>query len=88
MGFTASRADAEIWIRKNDQGTGYKYIATHVDDVNIVSKDPKVHMENIARHFPTKKGRRTPIIMFGQQPNSIRNSTNSTNLVIKIFRKD
>ena len=38
MGFFPSKAEEDIWMRKN--GNVYEYIATYVDDICIVAKDP------------------------------------------------
>ena len=39
MGFTPSKAEADIWMRQN--GDVYEYIASYVDDLAIASKDPE-----------------------------------------------
>ena len=39
MGFTPSRADPDIWIRK--RGDHYEYVAVYVDDLLIASKTPQ-----------------------------------------------
>jgi hypothetical protein len=38
MGFTPSKAEADIWIRQNNDL--YEYIAVYVDDLLIAAKDP------------------------------------------------
>jgi hypothetical protein len=38
MGFQASYAEPDIWMRKN--GDIYEYIAVYVDDLAIAAKDP------------------------------------------------
>jgi hypothetical protein len=38
MGFTPSKAEADIWMREND-GL-YEYIAVYVDDLLIAARDP------------------------------------------------
>ena len=38
MGFSQSRAEDDIWIRRN--GDVYEYMAIYVDDICIVAKDP------------------------------------------------
>jgi hypothetical protein len=47
MGFVASRADQDVWLRKRDDGSGYEYICTHVDDFTIFAKDPWSYMRGI-----------------------------------------
>ena len=39
MGFTPSKAEADIWMRAN--GNVYEYIASYVDDLCIAAKDPE-----------------------------------------------
>ena len=39
MGFFISRADNDVWMRRN--GDVYEYIAVYVDDLAIVAKDPQ-----------------------------------------------
>ena len=39
MGFTQSKADSDVWMRRN--GNLYEYIAVYTDDLAITSKDPK-----------------------------------------------
>jgi hypothetical protein len=39
MGFAPSKAEPDIWMRKN--GDIYEYIAVYVDDLAIAAKDPK-----------------------------------------------
>jgi Reverse transcriptase (RNA-dependent DNA polymerase) len=38
MGFTPSKAEADIWMRQNNDL--YEYIAVYVDDLLIAAKDP------------------------------------------------
>ncbi|KAL7563771.1 hypothetical protein ACA910_020455 [Epithemia clementina (nom. ined.)] len=40
MGFSPSKADSDIWIKKVSVGSCYEYIAVYVDDLAIASKDP------------------------------------------------
>jgi hypothetical protein len=40
MGFQSSRADQDLWWRKSPHYKGYDYLATQVDDVICVGKDP------------------------------------------------
>jgi hypothetical protein len=39
LGFTPSMVEEDIWMK--DMGDHYKYIAVCIDDLLIVSKDPK-----------------------------------------------
>jgi len=40
MGFTPSRAEGDIWMRKSEDGKIYEYIAVYVDDLAIAARDP------------------------------------------------
>eukprot|EP00957_Ditylum_brightwellii_P178420 13590377-Ditylum_brightwellii.AAC.1 len=51
MGFTPSIADQDLWIHKSEEYNGYDNIATHVDDLIIVSKNPLKYMNYIEQHF-------------------------------------
>ena len=51
MGFEPTRADQDLWIRRSDDYDGYDYIATHVDDLIIVSKDPSQYMSQLEQQF-------------------------------------
>ena len=52
MGFRPSRADPDLWIRMDDDETYYEYIATHVDDLIIASKNPDRYIENSRKTIP------------------------------------
>ena len=41
LGFVPSLAEASIYIRKSPTSDHYKYIATYVDDLSIIMKDPQ-----------------------------------------------
>jgi hypothetical protein len=45
MGFTPSKAEADIWMR--DCGDHYEYIACYVDDLMIVSKNPQTIIDSL-----------------------------------------
>jgi Reverse transcriptase (RNA-dependent DNA polymerase) len=48
MGFTPSLADADIWMREQDDH--YEYITCYVDDLMIVSRDPKAIIDALTAH--------------------------------------
>ena len=54
MGFTQCRADADLWIKKDPNNGTYEYIATYVDDLILVMKDPKPYIEHIKNKFPIR----------------------------------
>jgi hypothetical protein len=45
MGFTPSKAEADIWMRAND-GL-YEYIAVYVDDLLVAARDPKLIVQTL-----------------------------------------
>ena len=54
MGFRPTRADPDLWIKENDSGDKYEYIATYVDDIIIVAEDPMKYLESIKSKFPIR----------------------------------
>eukprot|EP00957_Ditylum_brightwellii_P152967 11643490-Ditylum_brightwellii.AAC.1 len=54
MGFEPSRADQDLWIKKSKHYEGYDYIATHVDVIIIVAKNPIKYMSYIEQHFQVR----------------------------------
>ena len=65
MGFTPSRADQDLWLRKSDEHKGYDYIATHVDDIIIVAKNPSKYMTHIEQHFQVRDVTDSPSYYLG-----------------------
>ena len=54
MGFVPTRYDRDVWMRLRDDGGGYDYICTHVDDFKIVAKDPYRWLNMIKETFMIK----------------------------------
>ena len=54
MGFSASRYDRDVWMRRRENENGYDYICTHVDDFKIVARDPQRWQEQISAAFLLK----------------------------------
>ncbi len=52
MGFTPSRAERDVWMRRN--GDTYEYVATYVDDLLLCSKDPKAIIEALEQKYKLK----------------------------------
>ena len=52
MGFTPSRAEDEIWMRK--RGDHYEYIGTYVDDLLIVSSEPQAIIDILLNVYKFK----------------------------------
>lgn len=49
MGFKPTRFDCYIWIRKRDDGSGYDYKATYVDDFLIIVEDAWKYMKELQK---------------------------------------
>ncbi|KAL7580569.1 hypothetical protein ACA910_003691 [Epithemia clementina (nom. ined.)] len=54
MGFSPSKADPCIWMKKNHDGTKYMYIAIYVDDLLIACEDPKSFIDELKNRFGLK----------------------------------
>ena len=52
MGFVPSRAENDIWMRRT--GDLYEYIASYVDDLAIVSKDPQAIADKLTNKYQYK----------------------------------
>jgi hypothetical protein len=52
MGFTPSKAESDIWMRRN--GDIYEYIAVYVDDLAIVAKDPQYIVQELENKYKFK----------------------------------
>jgi hypothetical protein len=52
IGFKPTKADFDLWMK--DCGTHYEYIATYVDDLLIMSKDPMEIIEKLKESFTLK----------------------------------
>ena len=54
MGFTPTRYDPDVWLRRRDDGTGYDYISTYVDDFLITAKEPWPFMKQLQEVYKIK----------------------------------
>jgi hypothetical protein len=52
LGFVPSKAEDDIWMR--DKGDHYEYIARYVDDLTIVSRDPKAIIDGLMEVYKLK----------------------------------
>ena len=52
MGFTISKADPDVWMRRN--GDVYEYIAVYVDDLAIAAKDPQAICDELTDNYKYK----------------------------------
>jgi hypothetical protein len=59
IGFKSSKADPDVWMRKAKKPDGFvywEYILCYVDDILVVSHDPKNAMNMISHHVTFKPG--------------------------------
>ena len=54
LGFTPTRADPDLWIKINNSGKKYEYIATYVDDLIIVAEEPMNYLNAIKEKYPIR----------------------------------
>ena len=54
IGFQSTMFDRDVWMRLREDGDGYDYICTHVDDFKIVARDPNRWMTLIEGAFLIK----------------------------------
>ncbi|KAL7579874.1 hypothetical protein ACA910_004884 [Epithemia clementina (nom. ined.)] len=54
MGFSPSKADSDIWIKKASDWSCYEYIAVYVDDLAIASKDPEAICQTLKEKYNFK----------------------------------
>ena len=90
MGFTPSRADPDLWIKESGNKDTYEYIATYVDDIIIVSKDPTKYMENIKEVFPIRNEAIMPSYYLGNNLKLNENRTmkvSSEKYIQEVLRK-
>ena len=52
MGFVQSKAESEIWMRRN--GDKYEYVATYVDDLAMALVKPQEFIDKLEKHFKFK----------------------------------
>ena len=54
FGFTPTRYDNDVWIRRSKDKSYYKYACTHVDDFSIFSREPQKVMDQIQSVYTVK----------------------------------
>ena len=52
MGFTPSKAEADIWMRENNDL--YEYIAVYVDDLLVTARDPNHILQTLQEQHKFK----------------------------------
>ena len=65
MGFKPSRADPDLWIIKSIHHDGYDYIATWVDDIICVAKEPQYYISKIEQRFKLRNVEVNPSYYLG-----------------------
>jgi hypothetical protein len=53
MGFVPTKADLDLWIKKANDGT-YEYIASYVDDIIVISKEPMALIDKFKETYALK----------------------------------
>ena len=54
LGFCSAHYDCDVWMWMHEDGTGYDYICTHMDDFKIVAHDPDRWLTQISGVFLLK----------------------------------
>ncbi|KAL7568351.1 hypothetical protein ACA910_018481 [Epithemia clementina (nom. ined.)] len=54
MGYTPSKADGCVWLKKSKDGTKYFYIAVYVDDLLIAHEDPASIIKELKEKYNFK----------------------------------
>jgi hypothetical protein len=54
MGYVPSRADSDVWMKKNEEFELWEYIAVYVDDLALSMKDPKAFNEKLTEKYKLK----------------------------------
>ena len=57
LGYTPTKADPDVWLRKAVNDDGFKYyemVLCYVDDVLCISHEPMKNMKGIQRKFKLK----------------------------------
>jgi len=55
MGFTPSKYDPDVWYKLREDGEGYDYIVTYVDDFLITAKDAWSYMRHLQSIYTIKE---------------------------------
>ena len=90
MGFTPTRADPDLWIKLNNSGNKYEYIATYVDDLIIVAEEPMNYLNSIKEKYPIRNIELNPEYYLGNNLEVRANNTikiSSKKYITKVIRK-
>jgi hypothetical protein len=55
LGFSPTRFDNDVWIKRRGDNSGYDYISTYVDDFLITAKDPWIYMKQLQEIYLIKE---------------------------------
>ena len=94
MGLAPTRADPDLWIKTTSNGQSYDYIATHVDDLIVVSKNPEQYLDKLKENFPLRHVHENPDFYLGNNMVTRKDSTVKVSLekyireVIRKFESD
>ena len=90
MDFIPSRADPDLWMKINDEKNGYDYIATHVDDLIIVAKEPQHYMSMIEQEFVVRNIEDSPSYYLGNNLKKVLNKylhISSSKYITEVIRR-
>eukprot|EP00957_Ditylum_brightwellii_P065119 4939469-Ditylum_brightwellii.AAC.1 len=65
IGFVPLMADQDLGLQKLEEHAGYDYIATHIDNIIIVAKNPSKCMTRIEHHFQVRDVTDSPSYYLG-----------------------
>ena len=57
-GFDHSLTDNDFWLKRDAKSDGtfdFSYILVYVDDILILSEDPKIYMESLSKRYYVKE---------------------------------
>ena len=90
LGFTPTRADPDLWIILNEKEGKYEYIATYVDDLIIVAKQPMDYLDEIKKQYPIRNIEINPEYYLGNNIEVRNNNTikiSSKKYITEVLRK-
>ena len=90
MGFVPTRADPDLWIKLNGESDTYEYIATYVDDLIVVAKEPMRYLDEIKKQYPIRNIEFNPEYYLGNNIEVRKNNTmkiSSKKYITEVLRK-
>ena len=86
FGFSPSRADPDVWIKLSKDKTYYEYIASHVDDIIVVSKEPERYIDMFKKIYPLRNVEKDPDFYLGN--NMKRESSSKIKVSLEKYIKE